>query len=263
MTSAATEPDDERLQRAVGRLEQAMAEVAAIAGEEARRHVEAAAHRWLGAALDGDRAGPDADSPEAPREEALREPAWLWSDKPRTGKLRRDDRDGKLFGVCAGIANYCGLEPWVVRCIAIVGVILFNWIVLAAYAVAVFVMDKDHGAPLPGERLHRRAERRGRRQRRRAQRREEAARHQRWATDLWRDQASLWDQARDIGRSGPRSRRKDRATPAESPRQRLRDVNGRYDQLEHRLRRLESEVTSGRFDLHRELAKMGPKSPRT
>ena len=255
MTSAATEPGSEQLQRAVGRLEQAMAEVAAIAGDEAKRHVEAAARRWLGASL-GDDADLDADSP---RPEPPREPAWLWSDKPRTGKLRRDDQDGKLFGVCAGIANYCGLEPWVVRCIAIVGVILFNWVVLAAYAVAVFVMDKGH-APVPREHPEHRA-RRGRRQRRREQRRREQARRQRWARDL------AEQVGKDVLHSGSRGRRSafaksEAKSPTASPRQRLREVCGRYDQLEHRLRRLESEVTSGRFDLHRELARMGPQGPR-
>ena len=253
MASAANEPNSEQLQRAVGRLEQAMAEVAALAGEEAKHHVEAAARRWLGAALGGDDTDPDADPP---RPEPPREPAWLWSDKPRSGKLRRDEQDGKLFGVCAGIANYCGLEPWVVRCIAIVGVILFNWVVLAAYAVAVFVMDKGRGAPASGERPEDRA-RRGRRQRRREHRRREQARRQRWATDL------AEQVGRDVLRSGRRSRRKaPLGSPAESPRQRLREATGRYDQLEHRLRRLESEVTSGRFDLHRELARMGPQGPR-
>lgn len=242
MTSAATEPGSEQLQRAVGRLEQAMAEVAAIAGDEAKHHVEAAARRWLGAPLGGDDTELDADSPI---HEAPREPAWLWSDKPRTGKLRRDDQDGKLFGVCAGIANYCGLEPWVVRCIAIVGVILFNWVVLAAYAVAVFVMDKGP-APVPGERPEHRA-RRGRRQRRREQR--------------WARAGARPTLGRDLAEQVPR-RRKAPRSPAESPRQRLREVGGRYDQLEHRLRRLESEVTSGRFDLHRELARMGPQGPR-
>ena len=254
MTSAAT-PGSEQLQRAVGRLEQAMAEVAAIAGDEAKHHVEAAARRWLGAALGGDDTDLDADSP---RHEAPREPAWLWSEKPRTGKLRRDDQDGKLFGVCAGIANYCGLEPWVVRCIAIVGVILFNWVVLAAYAVAVFVMDKGR-APVPGERPENRA-RRGRRQRR-PERRRVQARRQRWARDLAEQVGE------DILRSGSRGRRKafaksEAKSPTASPRQRLPEVCGRYDQLEHRLRRLESEVTSGRFDLHRELARMGPQGPR-
>ena len=248
MSSAVPEPDAERLQRAVGRLEQAMAEVAAIAGERAKDHVQAAAQRWLGTAL---RSGGDAALGDSPEFEVPREPAWLWSDKPRSGKLRRDDRDGKLFGVCAGIANYCGLEPLVVRCIAIVGVILFNWVVLAAYAVAVFVMDKDSAARSPDERVGGRARRRTRRQRRRAVQRREQARRQRWAMDLMSGHG--YD-----GESGKgRHRRRGQAAAAgEAPRQRLRGLHGRYDELEHRLRRLESEVVSGRFDLHRELAKM-------
>ena len=40
------------------------------------------------------------------------------------------------------------------------------------------------------------------------------------------------------------------------PRQRLRDVHADLDQVELRLRRMEAFVTSGHYELHRELRKI-------
>lgn len=35
--------------------------------------------------------------------------------KPPRAGFRLDKRDGKLFGVCAGIGNYFGIDPLLVR----------------------------------------------------------------------------------------------------------------------------------------------------
>lgn len=227
-------PDPDQLKRAVARLEQAMAEVAAIAGERAAAHVEAATRRWIGPAAGG---GEEA-APRASAEEVARQPEWLWSDRPRTVKLRRDDEYGKLFGVCAGIANYCGLETWVVRCLAIVAVILFNWVAVVGYIVAIFVMDKAPRAATPGRR-----EDGGRRRRRRGYR-------YRYRYRYRYGRHGRGEGTSDAGEQG--------ASPEVDapPRERLAVVQGRFGELEGRLRRLESEVTSGQFDLHRELVKM-------
>ncbi len=39
-------------------------------------------------------------------------------------ELLRDDRNGKLAGVCAGIADYFGWEVWLVRLIVVTSVLL-------------------------------------------------------------------------------------------------------------------------------------------
>lgn len=235
MSDSAPEPDEDRLKRAVARLEQAMAEVAAIAGERAAAHVEAAARRWISPAP-GSGEG-NAAAGRSAAEEPARQPEWLWSDHPRTAKLRRDDERGKLFGVCAGIAGYFGLETWVVRCLAIVAVILFNWVAVVGYVVAVFVMDKapaDGAVPRRG-----RGRRRGRRYR-------------------YRYRYGPYGRPEQAGdRHGQQGGGQDADA---RPRERLAAVQGRFGQLESRLRRLESEVTSGQFDLHRELVKMDRRS---
>ena len=238
MSDSAPEPDEDRLKRAVARLEQAMAEVAAIAGERAAAHVEAAARRWISPAPgSGD---DDAAARPSPAEAPARQPEWLWSDHPRTAKLRRDDERGKLFGVCAGIAGYCGLETWVVRCLAIVAVILFNWVAVVGYVVAVFVMDK---APADGAVPRRRGRGRGRRRGRR-----------------YRYRYRYGPYGRPAQAGDRRGEQGDGQDADARPRERLAAVQGRFGQLESRLRRLESEVTSGQFDLHRELVKMDRRS---
>jgi phage shock protein C len=67
-------------------------------------------------------------------------------------KFRLDRENGKLFGVCAGLANYMGWDATFVR----IGVVLvtlagaFPW-TLIAYGVAAFVgkkRDSKDGAPV-------------------------------------------------------------------------------------------------------------------
>lgn len=60
----------------------------------------------------------------------------------RTRKLYRDPQRAKIGGVCAGIAAYYGAEPWVVRCIAVTGLLFLPSIVFPAYWIAYFLMEK-------------------------------------------------------------------------------------------------------------------------
>lgn len=60
----------------------------------------------------------------------------------RSRRLYRDPANAKICGVCAGIANYYGMEHWVVRCLAVTGLIFASQIVFPAYWIAYFVMAK-------------------------------------------------------------------------------------------------------------------------
>ena len=52
-------------------------------------------------------------------------------------KFRLDRADGKVFGVCAGIANYTNVDPMVVRLVFVAGTILgFGTFVLIYLAIA-------------------------------------------------------------------------------------------------------------------------------
>jgi phage shock protein PspC (stress-responsive transcriptional regulator) len=51
--------------------------------------------------------------------------------------LRLDRAEGKVFGVCAGIANYTNVDPLVVRLVFVAGTILgFGSFVLIYLAIA-------------------------------------------------------------------------------------------------------------------------------
>ncbi len=61
-------------------------------------------------------------------------------DRPSSGapgKFRLDRYDGKVFGVCAGLANYMNVDPMVVRLVFVAGTIFgFGTFVLIYLAIA-------------------------------------------------------------------------------------------------------------------------------
>jgi phage shock protein C len=129
-------------------------------------------------------------------------------------KLQRDRQRQKIGGVCAGIARYYGVEPWVVRLIAVTGLLFFPSIVFPAYWIAYFVMSKGS------------------------------------ATDH-----------SERPRNGRHGRRDHRSPAPElgtrlSPRYSLRNVQADFTEVELRLRRMETHVTSGQYELQRELNKI-------
>ena len=149
----------------------------------------------------------------------------------RSRRLYLDDDNSRIVGVCGGIANYFGMEAWVVRCIAVTGLIFMPSIVFPAYWVAYFVMDHPPEEP---------EKERKRKRRRRRRRRRDAGSAERETYE----------------------RRRDHTAPAPemgvrfSPRRSLRAVQDDFVELELRLRRIETHVTSGQYELHRELGKI-------
>ena len=196
---------DDRIQEAVARIERAARDLSASATDRAADYIEGVA----------DRISHDA-GPRGPRRERGRAHSWPWSGQPRTPRLARDRENGKLLGVCAGIANYYGLETWVVRLIALTGLVFLTSVTLVGYFVAALLMDPS---PLHKNKRRMRRPRRTRRKRR---------------------------------------HRNDESPEAYSsvPRQRLREVCAEFDQMELKLRRMETHVTSGHYELHRELAEL-------
>ncbi len=132
----------------------------------------------------------------------------------RTARLYQDKRRQRIAGVCAGVARYFGVEVWVVRGMAITGLIFMPSVVIPAYIIATFVLPK---AP---------------------------------------DGEAVSD---DVVVS---KNREDHSSPVPelgaqlSPRRSLRGVQADLDQLELKLRRMESHVTSGQFELQRELKRI-------
>jgi len=136
----------------------------------------------------------------------------------RPARLCRDDENAKIAGVCAGIANYYGVEHWVVRCIAVSGLLFLSQIVFPAYWIMYFVMDNPD--PKKQEKRERRRSRRHRKSRN-------------------ENVESLTE-----------------PQPELSPKRNLRNVQADLQEVELKLRRMESHVTSGQYELQRELHKI-------
>jgi phage shock protein C len=64
---------------------------------------------------------------------------WTNSSSTRYRLWRNPDR-GIIAGVCAGIADYLGIEPIVVRLIAVLGLVFFFPPTLAAYVILAVVL---------------------------------------------------------------------------------------------------------------------------
>jgi len=64
---------------------------------------------------------------------------------PNPHRLYRDRDAGKLFGVCAGIADYFGIEVMVVRLAAVIGAVFFTMPVVGAYLLAALVLKPKPG----------------------------------------------------------------------------------------------------------------------
>jgi phage shock protein C len=129
----------------------------------------------------------------------------------RTSRLYIDRRHRRVSGVCAGIARYFGVEVWVVRGIALTGLIFMAQIVVPAYFIAAWVLPKG-----PEDAM------------------------------VDTTEAAADDHSSPAPELGTRL----------SPRGSLRNVQADFDQLELKLRRMESHVTSGQFELQRELKRI-------
>ena len=85
-------------------------------------------------------------------------PDWTF-ERPRVRGLHRGETS-KIAGVCSGIAEYYGVEPWVVRCIALTGLIFMPSITFLGYWILYFVMDDppseedEEKSPEPPRRRH-------------------------------------------------------------------------------------------------------------
>tara|TARA_R100001143_G_scaffold63546_1_gene71675 strand:+ start:1904 stop:2569 length:666 start_codon:yes stop_codon:yes gene_type:complete len=60
----------------------------------------------------------------------------------KNSKLCINDREGKFLGVCAGFADFVGIEIWMVRLAYLASVIFAGWFMIPAYFLAWFFMDE-------------------------------------------------------------------------------------------------------------------------
>lgn len=127
----------------------------------------------------------------------------------RRERLVRVPAEGVIGGVCAGLARRFGVETWVVRIMAVTGLVFTAHIVFIGYWVLFFMMRQV--TPSDADALFGSS-----------------------AAGLPREPIPGFDRAAN-------------------PRSRLRSIRAAFDVTEQRLRRVESYVTSSRFELERAL----------
>jgi phage shock protein C len=129
----------------------------------------------------------------------------VWTNNNSTRhRLWRDTGRGILAGVCAGIADYIGVEPIVVRLVAMLALIFFFPPTIVVYVILALALRPKPPALYASP-----------------------------------DEEAFW---RGIG-----------IAPADT----LNSLKRKFADLEARLGRMESQVTSGDFELHRRFLDLG------
>ncbi|MEH8017850.1 envelope stress response membrane protein PspC [Rheinheimera muenzenbergensis] len=128
-------------------------------------------------------------------------------------ELLRDDANGKIAGVCAGIADYFGWELWLVRIITISAFFLgAGGLVLVLYIAAWVVLEKKSKAT--------------------------------FKTSTTADLSPQTEKVVEV-----KTRLWQRG---EAPKDALQHLSSQFNGLELRLRDMERHVTSAKFQLNRE-----------
>ncbi|NMP33351.1 envelope stress response membrane protein PspC [Thalassotalea sp. M1531] len=144
----------------------------------------------------------------------------------RRGELYRIPSQGKIAGVCAGIADYFGWETWLIRVLMVSGVLFgMPWLVFL-YIAAWFILDKKSASKVnvdlnPED----------------AQEAKKAEFERELNAEPIRVKARIWQ-------------------AGEPPKQAFHDIRRKYMSMEKELRKMERYVTSSEFTVSREINKL-------
>lgn len=156
--------------------------------------------------------------------------------KTRRGELYRNPAQGKIAGVCAGIADYFGWETWLVRILVVSGVLFGMPFLILGYIAAWFILDKNPKIPnKKAQAKYHRAEASRHYQSERTQ--EERDYQYVQANESIKVKARVWQ-------SG------------EPPKQAFHDIRRKFGSLERQLQGIEQYVTSSEFTVAREINKL-------
>ena len=150
----------------------------------------------------------------------------------RRGELYRNSSQGKIAGVCAGLADYFGWETWLVRILVVSGVLLgMGWFIVI-YIAGWFILDKKPGfKDKTVQEINRHMD--------------TAAQHVSRAAEKFSSEVdrSIKVKAK-VWQSG------------EPPKQAFHDINRKFRNMETQLRSIEHYVTSPEFTVSREINKL-------
>lgn len=156
------------------------------------------------------------------------------------GELFRDKSNARIAGVCAGIAEYFGIETWLVRILTVTAFLLLAGpFIIVAYVAAWFILDEKSKV------LDERAAHNG---------------------HVYSSDSSHAGSTYTYKGKGFRNSHADSDSKVEvkskvwqagqPPRQAFMDIKHRYSVVEEKLRKLESYVTSKEFQLNREINRL-------
>ena len=150
------------------------------------------------------------------------------------GSLHRDPSKGKIAGVCAGIAEYFGMEIWLVRILTLTGFFLLAPpFFFVGYIAAWFILEKKP----QGLTTKPRSEEFG------AKGSQNRAQGKGWHNVSEEEPEKVVVKSK-VWQAG------------EPPKQAFIDIKQRFAKNETRLRKMETYVTSPQFHLNRELNKL-------
>jgi phage shock protein C len=144
----------------------------------------------------------------------------------RRGELYRNPSQGKIAGVCAGLADYFGWETWLVRILVVSGVLLgMGWFIVI-YIAAWFILDKKTGS---------------------LKKKNQQTKSQ-YSAETNESEDNLSSESIKV---------KSRIWQAgEPPKQAFHDIRRKFKLLEKELRQMEHYVTSPEFTVSREINKL-------
>lgn len=144
----------------------------------------------------------------------------------KRGELFRDTKNGKIAGVCAGVADYFGWETWLVRIVFLSGLLLGSGFVFVLYIAGWFILDKKK------DRLIDKVKSNAQNQYAKAKNAfDEQPKNE---NDSIKVKARIWQ-------------------AGEPPKQALYDIRLKFKRLESNLRTMEKYVTSSEFTIAREI----------
>lgn len=138
-------------------------------------------------------------------------------------ELFRDKKNGKIAGICAGIAKYFGWETWLVRVLAVTALLSGLGIVFILYIAAWLILDDQ--PKISSDRFN------------------QQSNEHRSANESTGEDGSIKVKAR-VWQAG------------DPPKQAFQDIRIKFKMLEKRLIHLEHYVTSSEFSLSREINKL-------
>ncbi|SES84110.1 envelope stress response membrane protein PspC [Thalassotalea agarivorans] len=140
-------------------------------------------------------------------------------------ELYRDKENGKIAGVCAGIADYFGWETWLIR-ILVVSCVLFGMgFLIIMYIAAWFILDKK------------------------------PVQHTRFVKSNVKVQTSAQDIEDPVVEEHIRVKARIWQS-GEPPRQAFHDIKRKFSHLEGKLQAMETYVTSPEFTVSREINRL-------